>query len=235
MPSVLSLIWLSIQRTSEVLAINVPCNVAFLPAFPTVSATLQILSKLFPVHQLLLGWLTLIDNYKFVWSRTSSQSKRRLARRSFQLSSYPKCKPILENFTFSRISHWRNNTNNSNDNNNSRIWWFFFMLRRPWDLRPLNFLPVVFSRMGLSDFHSKALGKQHEGIHRSLRELLHAVSFHHVSGTSWLREKLASAMSVLLFILLYLKINLKTDICTKIVWNAVVKMCQVEGRIFFNS
>ena len=112
---------------------------------------------------------------------------------------------------------------------------FFFMLRRPWDLRPLNFLPVVFSRMGLSDFHSKALGKQHEGIHRSLRELLHAVSFHHASGTSWLREKLASAMSVLLFILLYLKINLKTDICTKIVWNAVVKMCQVEGRIFFNS
>ena len=35
----------------------------------------------------------------------------------------------------------------------------FFMLERPWDLRPINFLPVVFSRMGLSDFHSKALGK----------------------------------------------------------------------------
>ena len=62
--------------------------------------------------------------------------------------------------------------------------YFSFMLKRPWDLRPLNFLPVVFSRMGLSDFHSKALGKQHEGIHRSLRELLHAASFHHASGTS---------------------------------------------------
>ena len=64
-PSVLSLIWLTIQHTNKVFAINVPCNVAF----PTVSATLQILSKLFPVHQLLLGWLKLIDNYKFVWSR----------------------------------------------------------------------------------------------------------------------------------------------------------------------
>ena len=65
MPSVLSLIWLTIQHTNKVFAINVPSNVAF----PTVSATLQILSKLFPVHQLLLGWLKLIDNYKFVWSR----------------------------------------------------------------------------------------------------------------------------------------------------------------------
>ena len=85
------------------------------------------------------------------------------------------------------------------------VGYIFVMLERPWDLRPLNFLPVVFSRMGLSDFHSKALGKQHEGIHRSLRELLNATSFHHASGTSRLREKLASAMSVLLFILLYLK------------------------------
>ena len=49
-------------------AANFPFNMAF----PTVSTTFQIPSKLFPVHQLLLGWLELIDSSKFVWSRILS-------------------------------------------------------------------------------------------------------------------------------------------------------------------
>lgn len=97
------------------------------------------------------------------------------------MSNYPKCRQILENFiaggflTGAIILIMIIVTAGYD---------IFFMLKRPWDLRALNVLPVVFSRMGLSDFHSKALGKQHEGIHRSLRELLHAASFHHASGTS---------------------------------------------------
>ena len=46
----------------------------------------------------------------------------------FQLSNYPKCKQILENFivNVSQISHWSNNNNNDNYNN-SRIIYFFYV------------------------------------------------------------------------------------------------------------
>ena len=49
MPSVLSSE--SFLKPARLFVVKIPCNMAF----PTVSASLQILSKLFPVHQLLLG------------------------------------------------------------------------------------------------------------------------------------------------------------------------------------
>jgi len=64
-----------------------------------------------------------------------------------------------------------------------------------------NGLPVVLTGVSLGDFQSKALGKQHKGIHGPLGELMSAVSFQSTGRTVRLGKKLGAPVAVLLFIL----------------------------------